>query len=295
MILYIKSLGFSAFDSKKKAEKLVQEVMKEPTQRYISNYKDEKLKVEYYKEYGEDFGLVVRGELDEKEEITVHTIIPYAKGEILTTSHEIDVIGQENIYSFSGYCDEEVSGTPISFYLQNVVDYQEIEEEENVYVKGVYLTGFSVEGTVVLPIEKDEEDVELENAEQLLREELLKQARDGDEDAMDALEEEAIEASRVLRERLKSEDILSILEGFFIPIDDDDDVYSVLGTIETVKQLKNSMTGEKVYKLGVQCMNILVEMYINEDDLVGQPLVGMRFKGTTWVHGTIEFALGHEE
>ncbi len=48
----------------------------------------------------------------------------------------------------------------------------------------------------------------------MIREELLSQAREGDEDAMDALEEEALEATRILRERLKNEDLLTILEGF---------------------------------------------------------------------------------
>lgn len=290
MLLYIKALGFSEFDTKAKAEQLVAQVIDSPTNRYISNDTKGEVRVEYYKSYGKDFGLVVRGEINDKEELVVHTLIPYAKGRSVMDTHEIDIAQNDEKHSYSGYCEERKSGTPVSFFLQNLVDYLEIEEEEkDVYFDGVRLSLFAIEGTVILPIEKDEEDENLELAEQMIREELLNQAREGSEDAMDALEEEALEATKILRERLKNEDLLTILEGFFIPLGDDEDIYSVLGTIDEAKKLVNRITKESVWRLRLKCMNMTFDVFLNDADLVGKPMKGMRFKGTSWVHGLIEF------
>lgn len=296
MILYIKALGFSQYDSKEKAEELVTQIIGSPTNRYISNDNDDITKVEYYKSYGKDFGLIVRGEIDDNQELIVRTVLPYAKGRSLMDTHEVDIAENGDAFNYSGYCEERKSGTPVSFFLQNLIDYHEIEEEdEDVYINGVKLSLFAVEGTVILPIEKDEDDQNYDIAEQMIREELLNQARDGNEDAIDALEEEAIEATKILRERLKKEDLLTILEGFFIPLGDDEDIYSVLGTIMEAKKLVNRITREQVWRIKLTCMNMVFDIYINEEDLIGKPMKGMRFKGTSWVHGIIDFALEDDE
>ncbi len=289
MLLYIKALGFSEYDTKEKTESLVAQVIDHPTDRYVTSDKDDKVKVEYYKSYGKDFGLVVRGEIDDKEELVIHTVVPYAKGRSLVDTHEVDISDHGVSHGFSGYCEERKSGTPVSFFLQNLIDYHEVEEEHEVYINGVRLSCFAVEGTVILPIDKDEEDENLEIAEQMIREELLNQARQGVEEAIDALEEEAVEATKILRERLKNEDLLTILEGFFIPLGDDDDIYSILGTIADAKKLINRYTKEKVWRIKLSCMNMQFDIFLNEEDLIGKPTKGMRFKGTCWVHGLIDF------
>lgn len=295
MMLYIKALGFSEYDSKEKAEVLVNSIVKQPTTKYISNFNKGKIKVEYYKEYGKNFGLLVRGTLNDKEELTIHSLVPYAIGRDLMDTHEVDVIKSEKKEIYSGYCEESKSGTPISFFLQNVIDYLEIEEKDDIYIRGVKLVAYSMEGTVILPINKDEEDLILEQQEDMIREELLEQARLGDEEALSLLEEEAFEASEVLQERMKSEDILSILEGFFVPLGESDDIYSILGIIEDVTEFTNRETNEQIYLLKLKCMGLLIDVYIHKNDLIGHPSIGMRFKGTSWVHGMIDFDFDEKE
>ncbi len=289
MMLYISALGFSEYNSKEKAEKLVTDVIETSSNRYISNYKTDEIKVEYYKEYGRDFGLIVRGALSKNEELTVYSLVPYAVGSNLTDTHEVDVVKGSKKDVYNAYCEESRSGTPVTFFLQNVIDYLEIDEQQDAYIEGVRLVAFSVEGTVILPIEKDEEDMDIEEDEDEYREELIEKARQGDEEAIQMLEEEAIESSEILQERLKEEDLLSILEGFFVPLGEHDDIYSLLGTIEEVTKATNRFTDEQIYILGISCMNLYIDLYINEKDIVGTPSKGMRFKGTSWVHGMIEF------
>lgn len=297
MILYIQALGFSEYDTREKAEALVSDIIEEPTTRYISNYAKDHIKVEYYKEYGKGFGLLVRGVLNEEEELNVYSLIPYATGSLQTDTHEIDVTKVNDRDVYSAYCEESKSGTPISFYLQNVIDYLDIEEKQKVYIDGVRLTAYCVEGTVILPIEKEEDEEELEIEEEVdaIREALLDEARKGDEEAMDMLEEEVIEASEILQERLKSEDILSILEGFFVPIDESEDVYSILGEIIKIDHYVNSFSKEKIVRLELKCMNLLMDIYVNEESLIGKPMLGMRFKGTGWMHGLIDFHFDDDE
>ncbi|PKM51157.1 MAG: hypothetical protein CVV02_08390 [Firmicutes bacterium HGW-Firmicutes-7] len=289
MMLYISALGFSAFNTKEKAEGIVSDIIANPNTRYISNYKSDEIKVEYYKEYGTEFGLIVRGALNQEEELTVYSLIPYAIGSVITDTHEIDVVKGERTDVYNAFCEESRSGTPVSFFLQNVIDYLEIEDQEDVYIEGVRLVAFSVEGTVILPIDKDDTDLLLEEEEDVFREELLEKARQGDEDAIQILEDEALESSEILQERLKDEDLLSILEGFFVPLGDSEDIYSFLGTIEEVTETINKMTEERIYILSIKCMSLYIDVYINSADITGIPSAGMRFKGTSWVHGLIEF------
>lgn len=289
MILYIRALGFSAFDSKEKAESLVGAIIKDPTAKYIWEAEDGTVFVEFYKEYGKGFGLVVRGIMGETEEINVHSLIPSTKSNFLIEAHEVDVVRMEEQDVYHAFCEELVSGTPISFFLQNLKEYNDMEVKEEAYINGIRLSTYCVDGTVILPIDKDHMDMLLEEEEEKIRKELLEQARNGDEEAMNILDEEADEASRELQERLKNEDILSVLEGFFVPMGEQDDIYSVLGTIEHVELLTNRESNEEIYHIEINCMTVPMELYINKRDLVGQPTPGMRFKGTCWLHGEIDF------
>lgn len=289
MILYIRALGFSDYDSKDKAEELVGAIIENPAAKYVWQTKDDINFVEFYKEYGKGFGLVVRGIINQQDEINVHSLVPSTRSNYLIDTHEVDVVQMEEKDVYHAFCEEIASGTPLSFYLQNLKEYNELEIEKDVYIEGVRLSGYCVEGTIILPIDKDHTDVLLEEEEEKIRRELLEQARKGDEDAMNILDEEAEDASRMLQERLKKEDILSVLEGFFVPVGEQDDVYSVLGNITHVELLVNRVTNEEVFHLDLSCMNVPLEVYLNKKDLVGQPTPGMRFKGTCWLHGEIDF------
>lgn len=293
MILYIRALGFSDYDTKEKAEHLVGEIIADPTGKYLYEVKDEGIYVEYHKTYGKKFGLAIRGTINEEEEISVHTLLPYSEGNYLTETQEVDVVKLEEKDVYHVFCEEQDSGTPISFYLQNVKEYLEVEEDDEVFIEGVKLMAYCVEGTVILPIDKDETDLLLEEEEDKIRRELLEQAREGDEEAINRLDEEAIEASRILQERLKNEDILSVLEGFYVPVGDEDDIYSILGNITEIELLTNRLTNEEIFRLKVMCMSIPLDLFINKTDLIGYPSLGMRIKATCWMHGDIVF--GYEE
>ena len=64
-------------------------------------------------------------------------------------------------------------------------------------------------------------------------------------------------------------------------------INSILGQIEDVEILINSITGEKIYAMEIECNDLHFRVTINEKDLLGEPAVGRRFKGNIWMQGTV--------
>ena len=260
---YLSAIGFHTLKGTKEWNRLITQVVEYPTEKYIAQQDGKTIAMEYYRAYGEGFGLLVRGILDEKEQILVKTFDPIVEAKYITDVVEVEVLEQEeDIYH--AFCEEEQTGTEIIFHLQNVIDYWDVEEMDQVTIEGVKIVGLGIEGKVILPVEKSEV-----------------------EKMIDAEEEETAE---IIAERLQYEDFLTIVEGYFIPFEDIDTTYSVLGVIQEVGEMKNKETGEKLFWLYINCMGMHFEICINEKDLTGIPLVGMRFMGICWVQGQIVFS-----
>ncbi|TCK86768.1 uncharacterized protein DUF3881 [Natranaerovirga hydrolytica] len=289
MYRYLSSIGFRNYKSKKSYSKLLDSAILEPTQKMISNFGEDILKVELIKEVGERIGFLIRGELDEFDETIIDLVIPYFKGKYILDTNEVDIekINEKDEYYVS--CEENYSGMPLSFYLQNVTEYLSVENKKDIFIEGISLSGYSEEANVLLPIEKDEIEEVLEEEEEKFRIELMKAARNGDEEAIDLLALEEEEIAYIIEERLKNEDVLSIVEGYFMPYGLKGDEYSVLATIKEVKEVKNGITGEDVFLLSLKCLGLSFEVCINKEHLTGYPEQGRRFKGIIWLQGNVIF------
>ena len=93
----------------------------------------------------------------------------------------------------------------------------------------------------------------------------------------------------MISRRAHKEDIYSIVESSFIPYGSESDNYTILGTIQEVEEHKNLLTGEELYELTVNCNDLIYSICINKTDLLGEPLLGRRFKGNVWLQGTVHF------
>ncbi len=288
---YLSAVGFKKLEETKQMKDVIQQIINDPTEKYISNYGEDKIKVELLKEYSDELGIIVRGELDEKEELKVFSIIPYKKGNLTMDIDEVDVIYSNNSKDdYYVYFEDIKTGNPITFFLQNVVDYLDIDEDEDAYVENIRLIALSNEGTVIFPINKDEVDKNLEQEEEQWRANLLELAREGDEEAIQLLEIDAEQSAELFKVRTKHEDLLTILEGYFIPYGLNDAEYSILGTIEDFCVETNALTKEEVYIMDVMCLNFKLQVCINKKDLIGIPSIGMRYKGICYVQGHVEFS-----
>lgn len=111
--------------------------------------------------------------------------------------------------------------------------------------------------------------------------------KEGDEEARQLLEEEEKELDKQLKQRLREEDFLTIMSGYFIPTTIEDAVYAVLGEITAIKKRKNTKTKENLYVFDLNVNEMPLEVIVNSKTLIGMPSIGMRFMGTCWIQGKV--------
>ena len=289
----MKAIGFSSIDNKQSWDDLVADVLNAPSRTFMRKYQDNKVVIEYYKEYGERLYLLVRVALGEnsKQEPRVHVeeCEPYVEATYALEVQDLEIEDTEDDFIFYVVCEDVGTGMQIVFWLQNVIEYLDCLEDDAVDYTGVNLVGIASEGTIVLPIEKDEEDSEFEDTEREYLRTMLQRAKDGDEEAIEILEKEEEQLDEILKVRLRNEDFLTVMDGYFLPATYVEATYAVLGTIQELEIRQNSRTKEKVYWMYLDVNGMLLEVIINMSDLIGKPYIGMRFMGTCWMQGTVEF------
>jgi len=287
---YLSAIGFHDYKGTKEWNHLITQVIEYPTEKYIAKQDGKIIIMEYYKAYGERFGLLVRGVAEEGEQLLVKTFDPIVEAKYNTDVIEVEVEEAEEEDIYYATCEEEKTGTEVTFQLQNVIDYLDTTKIDQTTIEGVKIVGLGIEGKIIFPVEKTETEKKIEQEEETWYQELIQRAREGDEEAQELIDIEEEEISKIIAERLQYEDFLTIVEGYFMPFADIETTYSVLGIILEVEEMKNKETGEIIYWLYINCMNMKFEVCINKKDLTGIPLVGMRFMGVCWVQGKIIFS-----
>ena len=207
------------------------------------------------------------------------------------TTHEIiDIEKHSEKESYAGLCDDPNLGVTLIFYLQNVCDYlsEKTHTSREVRANGAVLSGLSVDGCILLPMkQKKAKTLNTVDSDKKDRKQLIAEARDGDESAMESLTMEDIDIYSSISRRIQNEDILSIVTTYFMPYGIESDQYSVMGDIIELSEEKNFITNEKIYCIKLSCNDIIFSVCINENDLIGEPMVGRRFKGNIWMQGSI--------
>ncbi len=118
---------------------------------------------------------------------------------------------------------------------------------------------------------------------------LIEAARNGDEEAMESLTMEDMDTYSMISERIVNDDILTIVDSYFMPYGIECDQYNIMGEIRDVVSFQNVLTGENLYQMTVESNDMQFDICINEQDLFGEPQVGRRFKGIIWLQGQLHF------
>ena len=194
-----------------------------------------------------------------------------------------------DIEAFAGACDDLRIGITLIFYLQNGAKYMLEKHKDNVLNKPLTLSGLADEGRILLPVLKDKEAVKVEQETSKNRSSLIEAARNGDEEAMESLTMEDMDTYSMISHRIVNEDIFTIVDSYFMPHGIQCDQYSILGEIIEYHTVQNNITDEELVQMTVECNNIRFDICINRVDLLGDPAVGRRFKGTIWLQGQLHF------
>lgn len=283
------AIGFSEIDKKYTIEQLVSEILEKPTKQQASRKESKDVVAEYLKEFGKDMYMAVRivAKADkEQSHIEVEQCEPFLDTKYIIKVEELTVEEIDDEYNYYVICEEKETGMQFIFWLQNVIEYNEASKDRQVF-NAIKIAALAMEGTIILPIEKDAEYEAEEKEEREKLKLMLQKARQGDEDAQAQLEAEEKEMDEELKERLYNEDFLTIMSGYFVPTTLIDANYAVLGEIKEIKIRKNSKTNEEMYLFTLDINEMPLDVIINKKQLIGCPSVGMRFMGTCWLQGTI--------
>ncbi len=294
---YLNCIGFKNI-SNKNMQKIIEDVKNNPDDRNIFGIND-KLFIEYTKMYTNGIGLIIRGILDKQQEFIVQECEPYVTGDINIKIYDYYLDNIDDGYAM--VFDHEDSGNEIVIKLQDTVDYlkdskffsnymhnDENSKDKNIkHNKLINMVGLSLKGTIVLPVLKEKEEEEFQRLEEKYYKELVYKFKTGDIKAAEMLNLYIEQTSESIRERLMTEDFLSVVEGYFLPLENNSIVYSILGTIKHVEYIENKISNEEVCKLILDVTGTELQIYINKQDLLGIPEEGRRFMGLCKLYGKI--------
>ena len=287
---FLRAIGFSNI-TKSELEELLKQIIERPMVQKVAEDSEGNEFAELSKEFGEFFGLSLRGNFREDDSFEFSYYYPYFCGTKISTTEQVDIEKHAEKESYAGICDEVRLGVTLIFYLQNVPDYLAVKNNK-FYLNqpaGVILGALSTEGKILLPINKDEKKQQITEQNKQDRNSLIAEARKGNEDAIENLTLEDIDTYSLLSRRVQREDILSIVDSYFMPYWIESDQYSVLGEIMDWRLLQNEYTEENVYALDLMCNEMEFCVCINQKDLLGEPAVGRRFKGNIWLQGSVKY------
>lgn len=293
---YMRAIGFSRFENRRELQELLTEVVmnadkRAMTMEAVNSYKDHTLLGEFCKNFADGLGIAVCGEFDEEEKFIYEYFYPYLEGSGITSCEDISVERHAEKDSYAGVCDDVKLGISLIFYLRNKIPYIKAQATGQLPIRGTTLTlsALSVNGTVMLPIQKDEEQIQRVRQASINRNNLMQAARKGDEDAIETLTLEDMDMYTIVSKKIQKEDVFSLVDTYFMPYGVECDQYSVLGEIIAIRTTKNRITGEEIYILTIFCNELTFDVSINIIDLLGEPQVGRRFKGVIWLQGNINF------
>ena len=212
------------------------------------------------------------------------------RSDLVSTAEDISIERHAAKESYAGICDDPEVGVSLIFYLQNMISYLKLQEKadrQRCYFFEPFTPGS--QGTIMMPIQKTEWQKKKIAKDAVQRNRLIQAARGGDEEAMESLTLEDMDTYTSISRKIQKADIFSFVDTYFMPYGVECDQYSVLGEITDMKLVTNGLTGEKVHILTLCCNDLNLKVAINSIDLLGEPAVGRRFKGSVWLQGQVNF------
>lgn len=288
---YMRAIGFSELVDRRNQQKLVTDIILNATHRSYTSNGDETILAEFCEDFAENMGVAVCGEFDAEDKFTYDYFYPYLRGRGISSYEDVSVERHAEKESYAGVCDDIKVGVSLIFYLQNIIPYVKAQFMNVLPIRGTTLTlsGLSLKGSIILPIVKNETELQRIKKASNNRNQLIAAARQGDEDAIESLTLEDMDTYSTISRKILKEDVFSLVDTYFMPYGVECDQYSILGEIMDFSMTTNKLTGEKIYLMEISCNDLQFDVCINAMDLYGEPQVGRRFKGVIWMQGYINY------
>lgn len=284
---FLPAIGFSGIRNRQMLEPICKQVIHSPSSKIISTMSTDTLLVQFNKDFGEGFGISLVGEISSEGALSIEYYFPYVHSTVMTDRDNIYVEKYTDKQAYAGVCSDYDLGMTLIFFINNIADYEKSRwmNKSNKYISQTYFSGLSVNGTIILDVDKtDEPQHTFSNGK---RKKLIEAAKRGDPAAIESLTLEDMDTYNLIGKRTRREDVLSIVESSFMPVGIETDHYAIIGIITSFIEKKNNYTDELIYLLDIECNDLTFTIAINKNDLLGEPAVGRRFKGDIWLQGHV--------
>ena len=288
---YLSAIGFKHIETREQLNKLLKFTETSFQDEKTVKVKDDMEVSERIKHFTKNMGLMIVGSYDQDDQYEREHYIPFFLGKGEKKFDEIAIERHIAKNSYAGACEYPGIGITIIYYLQNAVEYlSELKYHQlNKDSVSITLSGLASDGKILLPVIQEKVSF-VEKEESFKRHsKLLKEARSGDENAIESLTMQEMDTYSMISKRIENEDVLSIVSTYFMPCGLECDQYSILGEILKYEKRENSLTKEKIYVMTLDCNGLEFDVCINAEDLMGEPEIGRRLKASIWLQGRMNF------
>lgn len=290
---YLRAIGFSKLKNRREQNTLITSALKNNTDKMEIEISSGIRLVQINRNFGKNLGISIIGEYDNEEILSIDHFFPYCFGYHTTDQADIQIEPHTDKEAYSAVSEDYNLGMTLIYSLQNIVDYVRSTWSNDYYKnpKKVKLGALSLEGRILYGVHLDYiacpyDKQPISNKD---RQKLIAKAKSGDMDALENLTLDDMDTYSLITKRIKDEDLLTVVETYFMPYGIDNEHYSILGIIQNIEQIINEFSGEMVYNLTILCNDITLDVVINSLDLQGEPKTGRRFKGIIWLQGHVDF------
>ena len=268
---YLKAIGFTELKKKQGIREILKQTADEfDLQRAVSLDETSEIFVSSKKQYGDNVGISVYGEMDQDKIFEREYYVPYFEGSGITTYADVLVERRIEKEMYVGICEDVKVGASIIFHIQNAIEYMKEKQLGGLAKKttSVTLSGLGSSGMILFPISKDEHLEKTRKEEERNRMMLLSAARNGDQEAMESLTLDDIDTYSKVSKRLITEDIFTIVETYFMPYGVECDEYSILGEIIDLRKTQNKVTQETLYIMTLDVNELQFDVCIPEKEVM---------------------------
>ena len=289
---YSKAIGFGGDISGSMMRKVEEEVRREFTSHERMILDEDTDYCEFRKILGERLELAMYGVMDLDENFEKEYSVPVFQGKGITTYADVIVEKKIDKEAYIGICEDARVDISLMFYLQNPMEYVRELQSGNLSKKktSVTLAGLAYDGTVLVPVTKNEKDKKEQREQFRDRMMLVSAARKGDSEAIETLTLKDMDTYQKVSKRVVTEDIFSIIDTYFMPYGVECDLYSIMGEILDMDLVINEVTREKIMILTLDVNEMIFDVCIPKANILGEPAVGRRFRTNIWLQGKINFS-----
>lgn len=288
---YLKAIGFGPIKKKAELKEILEQTRETFTHQMTVSYNEEADYCEFQKEYGQDVGITLCGELDDHDQFDMEYYFPYFQGSGVTTYADVSIEKRIEREQYVGICEDAKVGISLIFTMQNGVEYMKERQLGTMTgaPNGVTFSGLALSGRILLPVRKSETQMRFAREEAKIRKQLLSAARNGDQGAIETLTLEDMDIYSKVSRRLATEDVYSIVDSYFMPYGVECDLYSIMGEILAIRERENTLTGERLYQMKLDVNELEFDVCVPKKEVLGEPEIGRRFKGEIWLQGYVNF------